>query len=178
MSHGSGPCSEEQERRTTGPELFVCNVRGYVWRVNVCTYVCVCTWVCGHKWVHVCKCGEGICICECVRKWIHMCEWVLSWKFGPAKNWSRGQKFQEKWSAQIIFPWKNLVWTWNNGPSTILQCLITIFVCEGYGSAPEVVGSIREPRYVTRQEKQSPEVAGFPWNKLVVCFNWSTHASA
>ena len=25
---------------------------------------------------------------------------------------------------------------------------------------------------------QSPEVAGFPWNKLVVCFNWSTCASA
>jgi len=33
---------------------------------------------------------------------------------------------------------------------------------KGYGSALKVVSSIREPRYVTRKETQSPEVAGFP----------------
>jgi len=29
-----------------------------------------------------------------------------------------------------------------------------------------------------QRKKNWPEVAGFPWNKLVVCFNWSTRASA
>jgi len=46
-----------------------------------------------------------------------------------------------------------------------------------YGSVLKVVSSIREPRCTTRKEKQFAEVAGFPWNKPVVCFNWSTRTS-
>ena len=42
----------------------------------------------------------------------------------------------------------------------------------------KVVSSVREPRYVARKEKQSPKVAGFPWNKPVVCLNWSNRTSA
>jgi len=155
-----------------GPELFVYNVHGYVWRVYACMCACV------HKWVHVCMCGKGICICECVWMWTHMCEWVLSRKFGLAKKLVRETKIPGIMVCPDHFPLKNLVRTWNNGPSTIMMFDHDYCLWKGYGSALEVVSSIREPRYVTRKEKQSPEVAGFPWNKLVVCFNWSTHASA
>ena len=99
---------------------------------------------------------------------------ILVWQ----KKWSGGPKFQEKWSIWTIFSWTIgselgiMVQVW-------VRCLIAIATCvfmKNNGSVVYVVNSNRECRYVTRKEKQSPKVAGFPWNKQEVCFNWSTHA--
>ena len=57
----------------------------------------------------------------------------------------------------------SLVQTWNNGTSTMFDYGCRLW--KGYGSALKVVSSIREPRYVTRKERQLPEVASFPWNQ-------------
>ena len=73
------------------------------------------------------------------------------------KNCSRRPKFQEKWSTRTIFPRKVC-----SGLGIMVRVrLIAIVVYEKDTVQCCVVSSIREPRYVTRKEKQSPEVAVF-----------------
>jgi len=94
------------------------------------------------------------------------------------KKLVRGTKIPGIMVRPDHFPLKNLVRTWNNSLSTSTMFDRNCRLWKGYGSALQVVSSIRQPRYVTTKKKKSPEVVGFPWNKPVVCFNWSTRANA
>ena len=82
--------------------------------------------------------------------------------FGPAKKIGPGDQNSRKNGPPDYFSSKNLVRTWNNGPSTSTMFDRDCCLRKVYGSMLKVVSSIREPRYVTRKEKQSPDVAGFP----------------